>query len=111
MSIRRGALERVFAEHNAVKREVSVLKQLVETAHDTWDHKRERDGEIFRVLIRMAVTVREFTRLSPHELERAEEEEEDRIVRQEQQHRQYRKAGDDDEEQRQRRVTWETEHA
>jgi hypothetical protein len=48
MSIRCGALERVFAEYNAIKREVSLLKQLVETAHDMWDHERERDGEIFR---------------------------------------------------------------
>ncbi|KIM79867.1 hypothetical protein PILCRDRAFT_823052 [Piloderma croceum F 1598] len=88
------ALETVFAEHDAIKREVGVLRQLVE--------KRDRENEDFGAAGGALDDddARSIRTIVPHELERVEEEDEDQITKQEQEQHDE----DEEEERRTRRV-------
>jgi hypothetical protein len=86
-------LETVFTEHDAIKRKVGVLRQLVEKGG-----ARDREDEEFGTAGGTSDDddARCIRTIVPHELERVEEEDEDQISKQEQQ--------DEDEESRTRRV-------
>jgi hypothetical protein len=84
------ALETVFAEHDAIKREVGVLRQLVE----------KRDGDFAAAgTLDDDDDARSIRTIVPHELERVEEEDEDQIAKQEEPQDE-----DEEEERRTRRV-------
>jgi hypothetical protein len=83
------ALEGVCAEHEAIKREFAVLRQLVETKTIS-DGKQEEEEEFGHV--DDDDDTRSIRTVAPHELERVEEEDEDQLARQE----------DDEEEDRRR---------
>jgi hypothetical protein len=71
------ALETVFAEHNAIKRKVGALRQLVE--------KRDRENGDFGAVSGTLDDgdTRSIRTIVPHELDRVEEEDEDQIMKQE----------------------------
>jgi hypothetical protein len=83
----------VFAEHDAIKREVGVLRQLVEKSGTREDEEFGAAGGTSD-----DDDARSIRTIVPHELERVEEEDEDQITKQEQQQ------DEDEEERRARRV-------
>ena len=70
------ALDDIFKEHEAIKREVAVLRQLVESQTT----RREEDEEFSHI---DDDDPRSIGTVVPHELERVEEEDEDQLARQE----------------------------
>ena len=101
------ALEGVLAEHDAMKREVSLLRELVEktAGRDFRDTAREAEEDFGSAGARSDDDddARSVRTIVPHELERVEEEDEDQIARQEQQ-RDQQEEDEDHEERRRRRV-------
>jgi len=96
------ALEGVFAEHNPIKREVGLLKELVEktSGRDFREAAQETEEDFDGAGARSEDDdARSIRTMVPHELECFEEEDEDQIARQERQREQQ----DEDEDQEERR--------
>jgi hypothetical protein len=75
-------LEGVIAEHDAIKREVGLLRALVEKTTNNDARNHEREEEEFGAADDDA---RRIGTIIPHELESVKEEDEDQIEKQEQQ--------------------------
>jgi hypothetical protein len=101
-------LKDVFAEHDAIKREVGLLQQLVEksSGRDWRDPAHEREDEEFGAADMGSDDddARSSRTIAPHRLERVEKEDEDQIASQEQPQKQHHDEDDEGEERRRRRV-------
>jgi hypothetical protein len=105
------ALEGVISEHDTIKRQIRLLRQLVEkSTHQQRDWDQEQEGFSGAAADGGGGAAgdgaddddaRSIRTIVPHELERVEEEDEEQIARQEME---QREVADEDDEERARRV-------